>query len=66
MGATFLVAGCQTVSDRKVDPEKAVQARTQLAAEYIRTGDFDAAKRELAQQQPTVCTNKQKSLTAKI
>ncbi len=49
VGATFLVVGCQTVSDRKVDPEKAVQARTQLAAEYIRTGDFDAAKRELDQ-----------------
>ena len=49
MCATFLVVGCQTVSDRKVDPEKAVQARTQLAAEYIRTGDFDAAKRELDQ-----------------
>lgn len=49
VGVTFLVMGCQTVSDRKVDPKKAVQARTQLAAEYIKTGDFDAAKRELDQ-----------------
>ena len=49
MGATFLVVGCQTVSDRKIDSKKSVQARTQLAAEYIRTGDYDAAKRELDQ-----------------
>lgn len=42
-----MVVGCQTISDRKVDPKKAIQARTQLAAEYIRNGDFDAAKREL-------------------
>lgn len=49
VGTTFLVAGCQSVPDRKVDPKKAVQARTQLAAEYIRNTNYDSAKRELDQ-----------------
>lgn len=33
----------------KKDPEKSVQARTQLAAEHIRSGDLDSAKRALDQ-----------------
>jgi type IV pilus assembly protein PilF len=47
LSTTFLVVGCQTISDSKVDPIKSAQARTQIAAEYIRKNDFDAAKREL-------------------
>ena len=42
-----MVVGCQTISDSKVDPIKSAQVRTQIAAEYIRQNDFDAAKREL-------------------
>ena len=49
MVTTFLVAGCQTVSDNKTDPQKALQARTQLATEYIKMGDLDSAMRELNQ-----------------
>ena len=48
--STGLVVGCQTVSNsplKKPNPEKAVHVRTQLAAEYIRHGEFDTAKREL-------------------
>lgn len=43
--------GCQSTPDTLVakDPEKAVQVRTQLAAEYIRSGELDAAKRALDQ-----------------
>lgn len=44
--------GCQTTTSGtivKKDPEKAAKVRTQLAAEYIRTGDLDAAKRALDQ-----------------
>ena len=45
----FLTA-CQTqTSLGKKDPEKAVQVRTQLAAEYIKSGDLDSAKRSLDQ-----------------
>lgn len=46
------IQGCQSsASDTLVrkDPEKAVKIRTQLAAEYIRNGDIDAAKRALDQ-----------------
>ncbi|WP_042874476.1 type IV pilus biogenesis/stability protein PilW [Acinetobacter haemolyticus] len=47
-----LIAGgltaCQSTPSTK-DPEKAVQVRTQLAAEYIRTRDLDSAKRSLDQ-----------------
>ena len=48
----LVVQGCQTTGEdtiTKKDPEKAVKVRTQLAAEYIRTGDLDAAKRSLDQ-----------------
>ena len=42
--------GCQTSQPMgQKDPEKAKQVRIQLAAEYIRTGDLDAAKRSLDQ-----------------
>lgn len=43
-----LASGCQTTSnDWKPDPKKSAEVRTQMAAEYLRTGDLDAAKREL-------------------
>jgi len=50
--SALVVQGCQTTNSGtiiKKDPEKAVKVRTQLAAEYIRTGDLDAAKRALDQ-----------------
>ena len=50
--AALVVQGCQTTSSgliTKKDPEKAAKVRAQLAAEYIRTGDLDAAKRSLDQ-----------------
>ncbi len=49
MSALF-AQGCQTSgSGLSKDPEKAVKVRTQLAAEYIKNGDLDAAKRSLDQ-----------------
>lgn len=50
--SALVIQGCQTTSDGtiiKKNPEKAAKVRTQLAAEYIRTGDLDAAKRALDQ-----------------
>lgn len=50
--SALAIQGCQTTSTgpiSKKDPEKAVKVRTQLAAEYIRSGDLDAAKRALDQ-----------------
>ena len=50
--AAMHMQGCQTTTSDtivKKDPEKAAKVRTQLAAEYIRTGDLDAAKRALDQ-----------------
>ena len=50
--SALVVQGCQTTSTgpiTKKDPEKAIKVRTQLAAEYIRVGDLDAAKRALDQ-----------------
>ncbi|MBF7682315.1 type IV pilus biogenesis/stability protein PilW [Acinetobacter sp. B5B] len=47
VGCTLLTA-CQTTSNQlKADPKKSAQVRTQMAAEYLRTGDVDSAKREL-------------------
>ena len=46
MLAALLLSGCQTTSIKK-DPQKGAKVRTQLAAEYIKTGDLDAAKRAL-------------------
>lgn len=47
------LAACQTTTSNSTlgekDPQKAVQLRTQLAAEYIRTGELDKAKNELDQ-----------------
>ncbi|MBI1451620.1 MULTISPECIES: type IV pilus biogenesis/stability protein PilW [Acinetobacter] len=50
------MAGCQTTGTNnlgggvlKKDPEKAAKVRTQMAAEYIKSGDLDTAKRELDQ-----------------
>ena len=49
MSAIFITA-CQTPTTMvKKDPEKAVKVRTQLAAEYIKSGDLDSAKRTLDQ-----------------
>ena len=47
----MLYSGCQTTGGdfSKKDPEKSVKVRTQMAAEYIRTGNLDAAKRALDQ-----------------
>ncbi|WOE41089.1 type IV pilus biogenesis/stability protein PilW [Acinetobacter chinensis] len=48
--STVLISGCQTPATiGQKDPEKAVKVRSQLAAEYIRSGDLDAAKRALDQ-----------------
>lgn len=46
--SVWYLVGCQTVNT-KGDPSKAVQVRTQLAAEYIKSNDYDAAKRTLDQ-----------------
>ncbi|WP_104472419.1 type IV pilus biogenesis/stability protein PilW [Acinetobacter indicus] len=49
LGLALVVSGgCQTTG-AKGDPEKAVKVRTQLAAEYIKVNNFDAAKRALDQ-----------------
>ena len=50
--SALVLQGCQSTSSGtivKKDPEKAAKVRTQMAAEYIRTGDLDAAKRALDQ-----------------
>ncbi len=48
--SAFIAQGCQThTPGMSKDPEKSVKVRTQLAAEYIRKGDLDAAKRSLDQ-----------------
>ncbi len=46
--SAVLLAGCQTSTRTlKTNPKAAVATRTALAAEYIRSGDLDAAKRNL-------------------
>ena len=48
--SAIFVTACQTPTTLgKKDPEKAIQVRTQLAAEYIKSGDLDSAKRALDQ-----------------
>lgn len=50
--SALVLQGCQSIDSGtivKKDPEKAAKVRTQMAAEYIRTGDLDAAKRALDQ-----------------
>ena len=52
VATTLLLSGCQTSSSStpyKKDPAKSLQVRTQLAAEHLRNGDLDAAKRSLDQ-----------------
>ena len=44
-----LMSACQTSDTLSKNPEKAVKVRTQLAAEYIKSGDLDSAKRALDQ-----------------
>ena len=49
--AAWMSTGCQTTTPTlsPKDPEKAIQVRTQLAAEYLKSGDLDSAKRALDQ-----------------
>lgn len=49
--AAGVLTGCQTTGGEivKKDPEKAAKVRTQMAVEYLKNGDLDAAKRELDQ-----------------
>jgi type IV pilus assembly protein PilF len=49
MSAIFITACQSPTTIVKKDPEKAVKVRTQLAAEYIKSGDLDSAKRTLDQ-----------------
>lgn len=49
LGGIVLLAGCETTSQFRPDPQAGVVTRTALAAEYIRSGDLDAAQRNLAQ-----------------
>ncbi len=53
VGSTLIMAGCQTVttapSGTAKDPEQAARTRTAIAAEYIKKGDLDTAKRHLEQ-----------------
>lgn len=53
ISALIVMSGCVTTTPAtrlgEKDPAKAVQLRTQLAAEYIRTGELDKAKQELDQ-----------------
>ncbi|WP_374297854.1 type IV pilus biogenesis/stability protein PilW [Acinetobacter sp.] len=53
LSALIVMSGCVTTTPAtrlgEKDPAKAVQLRTQLAAEYIRTGELDKAKQELDQ-----------------
>lgn len=44
---SIALSGCQTAEVGKKDPKKATQVRTQLAVEYLKTGDLDSAKRAL-------------------
>ena len=46
---TVLVMGCQSSAGTKADPKKAVQIRTELAAQHINRGELDIAKRTLDQ-----------------
>ena len=46
---SLVLVACQTPDLGQKDPEKATKVRTQLAVEYLRTGDLDAAKRALDQ-----------------
>jgi type IV pilus assembly protein PilF len=48
--SAIVLGACQTQTTMvKKDPEKAIKVRTQLAAEYIKSGDLDSAKRTLDQ-----------------
>lgn len=46
-----MLVACQTSSPNKLskDPQKAVESRTKLAAQHIRNGDLDSAKKALDQ-----------------
>lgn len=46
-----MLAACQTANPNKLskDPQKAVESRTKLAAQHIRNGDLDSAKKALDQ-----------------
>ena len=49
VAVALLASGCQTLQTVK-RTGKAVKVRTQLAAEYIRSGDLDSAKRSLTKR----------------
>ncbi|MCF8998460.1 type IV pilus biogenesis/stability protein PilW [Acinetobacter nectaris] len=44
---SLALQGCETTQALKQNPKKSAEVRTQIAAEYIRSGDLDAAKRSL-------------------
>lgn len=56
------LVACQTPDLGQKDPEKATKVRTQLAAEYLRTGDLDAAKRALDQALETTPRDSQANM----
>ena len=59
------VFGFSRVSDARSGserPEKATKVRTQLAVEYLRTGDLDAAKRALDQALETTPRDSQANM----
>ncbi len=49
--SVILFSGCQSTDSRSglKDPQKALEVRTKMAAEFIRSGDVDSAKRTLDQ-----------------
>ncbi len=48
--SVLTLSACQTQQElTKKDPEKSAKVRTQLAVEYLKSGDLDAAKRALDQ-----------------
>ena len=42
--ASFVLVACQTQDIVRKDPEKAIKVRTQMAVEYLKSGDLDSAK----------------------
>ncbi len=59
---SLALVACQTPDLSQKDPEKATKVRTQLAAEYLRTGDLDAAKRALDQALETTPRDSQANM----
>ena len=59
---SLVLVACQTPDLGQKDPEKATKVRTQLAVEYLRTGDLDAAKRALDQALETTPRDSQANM----